>query len=394
MTDPVETGEPEAQTLPLDAWHRARGARMVPFAGYHMPIQYTGEHGGIVAEHDWTRSSASLFDVSHMGQLIVSGDGAAQALEAVLPGDISGLAPGRIRYSLLLDDDGGILDDLMVTNITGDDGRRPTMSSSTARASGTTSPILREHLPDEITLTHLDEHALLALQGPEAAAVLDNLLPGAADELVFMRGTSVDWNGTTIGIGRSGYTGEDGFELSVPAEHAETLATALTADDRVTARRTGRARQSAAGGGAAAVRPRSRHRYRSGQRRPAVRADQEASRDRRLERPCAGQQGSGRRCEDQARRLETRWPDARARRGRRVSWRCESGPRHQRRFLAYAGSSRGDGLCRRGVRHARHRAGNRSPQQTPDRNRGADAVRAAPLFSREVTNGPTVYRRT
>ncbi len=93
------------------------GARMVPFAGYQMPIQYTGEHGGIVTEHDWTRNSASLFDVSHMGQLIVSGDGAAQALETLLPGNIGGLKPGRIRYSLLLNDAGGILDDLMVTNI-------------------------------------------------------------------------------------------------------------------------------------------------------------------------------------------------------------------------------------------------------------------------------------
>ena len=232
MTDPVETGEPETRALPLDAWHRARGARMVPFAGYHMPIQYTGEHGGIVAEHDWTRSSASLFDVSHMGQLIVSGDGAAQALEAVLPGDISGLAPGCIRYSLFLDDGGGILDDLMVTNISGDDGDAYYVVVNGA-CKWDDIAHLREHLPDEITLTHLDDQALLALQGPEAAAVLDNLLPGAADELVFMRGTSVDWNGTTIGIGRSGYTGEDGFELSVPTEHAETLATALTTDDRV-----------------------------------------------------------------------------------------------------------------------------------------------------------------
>ncbi|MGB3754570.1 MAG: glycine cleavage system aminomethyltransferase GcvT [Parerythrobacter sp.] len=232
MTDSVETDEPETQVLPLDAWHRAMGARMVPFAGYHMPIQYTGEGGGIVAEHDWTRSSASLFDVSHMGQLIVSGDGAAQALEAVLPGDIAGLAPGRIRYSLLLDDDGGILDDLMVTNISSDNGPAYYVVVNGA-CKWDDIAHLREHLPDDITLTHLDDQALLALQGPEAAAVLDDLLPGAAEDLVFMRGTSVEWKGSTIGIGRSGYTGEDGFELSVPAEHAEALATALTADERV-----------------------------------------------------------------------------------------------------------------------------------------------------------------
>ena len=103
---------PEPEVLPLDAWHRARGARMVEFAGYWMPVQYEG----IIAEHLWTREHAGLFDVSHMGQLVVSGEGAAEALEALLPGDVSALKPGRQRYSLLLDENGGILDDLMVTN--------------------------------------------------------------------------------------------------------------------------------------------------------------------------------------------------------------------------------------------------------------------------------------
>ena len=115
--DDVDAAPPGPLSLPLDAWHRARDARMVPFAGFFMPVQYEG----IIAEHLWTRESAGLFDVSHMGQLEVSGDGWAEALEALLPGDISALKPGRMRYSLLLAENGGILDDLMVTNA-GDHG--------------------------------------------------------------------------------------------------------------------------------------------------------------------------------------------------------------------------------------------------------------------------------
>ncbi|MGX7927720.1 glycine cleavage system aminomethyltransferase GcvT [Tsuneonella sp. HG094] len=223
--DPIET-----EALPLGDWHRARGARMVPFAGYEMPIQYEG----IMAEHQWVREHAGLFDVSHMGQLIVEGEGAAEALEALLPGDISALKPGRIRYSLLLTEDGGILDDLMVTNVTESDGATPRYY---VVVNGATKwddiGFLREFLPDEITLQHLDERGLLALQGPEAAAVLDRLVPGVADELSFMQGTSRTWNGEALGIGRGGYTGEDGFELSYPAGKLAELADALVADDRV-----------------------------------------------------------------------------------------------------------------------------------------------------------------
>ena len=105
--------EPETQTLPLDSWHRAQGARMVEFAGYYMPIQYEG----IMAEHIWTRENAGLFDVSHMGQLMLTGDGAAEALEALVPGDISALKEGKMRYSLLLDENGGVLDDMMITAV-------------------------------------------------------------------------------------------------------------------------------------------------------------------------------------------------------------------------------------------------------------------------------------
>jgi aminomethyltransferase len=220
----------QAETLPLDGWHRARGARMVPFAGYEMPIQYEG----IMAEHEWTRTHAGLFDVSHMGQLIVEGEGAAEALERVLPGDISALKPGRIRYSLLLAEDGGILDDLMVTNVTPSDSATPRYY---VVVNGATKwddiAFLREHLPDEITLTHLDDRGLLALQGPEAASVLERLLPGVTQDLYFMQGTSREWRGEALGIGRGGYTGEDGFELSYPAERLTELADALVADERV-----------------------------------------------------------------------------------------------------------------------------------------------------------------
>jgi len=206
-------------TLPLDAWHRAKGGRMVEFAGYHMPVQYEG----IMAEHLWTRDSAGLFDVSHMGQLLVSGEGAVAALEALLPGDIAGLKPGRQRYSLLLNEQGGVLDDLMIAN-RGEDFYIVANGAMKWEDIGH----LREHLPDEITLSHLDEQALLALQGPKAAEVLGRLVP-AALELKFMQVGAFDWNGTELHISRSGYTGEDGFEISLPADAAEGLADALCA---------------------------------------------------------------------------------------------------------------------------------------------------------------------
>jgi aminomethyltransferase len=222
--DPIEP-----EVLPLDAWHRAHGARMVPFAGYEMPIQYEG----ILAEHEWTRAHAGLFDVSHMGQLMVEGEGAAEALEALLPGDISALKPGRIRYSLLLDENGGILDDLMVTNVTEEGGTPRYYLVVNGATKWDDIGHLREHLADEITLSYLDDRGLVALQGPEAPAVLEGLVPGVTAELGFMQGTSRDWNGAPLGIGRSGYTGEDGFELSYPAERMTELADALLADERV-----------------------------------------------------------------------------------------------------------------------------------------------------------------
>ena len=215
---PIETA-----TLPLDAWHRAKGGRMVEFAGYWMPIQYEG----IMAEQLWTRENAGLFDVSHMGQLSLSGDGVAEALETLVPGDISALKPGRMRYSLLLDEDGGILDDLMITN-EGDQYGIVVNGAVKWEDIGH----LRENLPDHITLNHNEDYGLLALQGPKAVDALSRLIPEAAT-LVFMQATRATWQGHAIGLSRSGYTGEDGFEISLPNEALEAFADALCAMEEV-----------------------------------------------------------------------------------------------------------------------------------------------------------------
>lgn len=208
-------------TLPLDAWHRARDGRMVEFAGYWMPVQYNGEGGGIIAEHLWTRASAGFFDVSHMGQLYVSGGGVEAALEGVLPIDLSTLPVGGVRYSLLLNETGGILDDLMVTRW--GTGFYLVVNGATKWDDIGT---LREALPDEVTLNHLDDTALFALQGPKAAEALESLVTGdqPLSALTFMRGAAFKLGGIDAWISRSGYTGEDGFEISVPGENAAELA--------------------------------------------------------------------------------------------------------------------------------------------------------------------------
>ena len=210
-------------TLPLDAWHRQRGARMVPFAGYHMPVQYEG----IIAEHLWTREHAGLFDVSHMGQLTVYGANADAALETMMPGDFKVLKDGRLRYSMLLDDKGGIVDDLMATRR----GEHFYVVVNGATKAGDIQ-MMQSRLPRELVLDHMREQALLALQGPEAAAVLDALAPGVA-ELVFMQGGAFRIDGQPAWISRSGYTGEDGFEISVPAIAAAAVADRILADERV-----------------------------------------------------------------------------------------------------------------------------------------------------------------
>lgn len=217
-------GQIEPELLPLDAWHRARGGRMVAFAGYMMPLQYEG----IMAEHLWTRESAGLFDVSHMGQLTLSGAGADAALEAMLPADVTGLALNQARYSLLLTQDGGILDDLMLTRWAAD---RAYVVVNGATKYDDVAHML-DHLPDEVTINLMEDHALLALQGPRAADALARLVPGV-DRLVFLRGAAFAWDGADLWISRSGYTGEDGFEISVPADMVEALADALCAQAEV-----------------------------------------------------------------------------------------------------------------------------------------------------------------
>ncbi len=218
------------QTLPLDGWHRVHGARMVPFAGYQMPIQYDG----IIAEHLWTRESAGLFDVSHMGQLLVSGDAADVALEKLLPGDITGLGLDRMRYSLLLDDDGGILDDLMVTRLSGAGlfGAAAFYLVVNGATKADDIAHLHEYLPEELTLNHLDDQALLALQGPKAVDALARIAPGV-EALVFMTAGDFKIAGVRAWISRSGYTGEDGFEISIPADKAEQVATLIAAQPEV-----------------------------------------------------------------------------------------------------------------------------------------------------------------
>lgn len=218
------------EALPLDAWHRAKGARMVGFAGYHMPIQYDG----IMAEHTWTREHAGLFDVSHMGQLTFSGEGVDDALETLLPSDIKGLKPFRQRYSMLLNEEGGILDDLMVSRpgVPGEKGGAFDDAAIYMVVNGATKyddiGWMIEHLPDTVTMNHMADQALLALQGPEAGEAMAALVPATAD-LLFMQCGAFDWNGVPLWISRSGYTGEDGFEISLPADAAPAFADALCA---------------------------------------------------------------------------------------------------------------------------------------------------------------------
>jgi aminomethyltransferase len=214
---------PQLDRLPLDSWHRSRGARMVPFAGYEMPVQYEG----IIAEHLWTRENAGLFDVSHMGQLLVHGQGVDKALETLMPGDFQAAADMKPKYSLLLDEEGGIIDDLMAT-------RRG--SDFYVVVNGATKigdiAYMERRLPGEVVIDHMKEQALLALQGPRAAEVLERIVLGV-NELAFMQAAPFQWNGHNLWISRSGYTGEDGFEISVPATAAAELADAIAADERV-----------------------------------------------------------------------------------------------------------------------------------------------------------------
>ncbi len=220
----LATQESELQKTPLHALHLELGARMVPFAGYSMPVQYPA---GLMAEHRHTREAAGLFDVSHMGQLRLAGAGAAAALESVIPMDVIDLPVGKQRYGLLLTDEGTIIDDLMFFN-RGDD---LFIIVNGACKVGDIAHI-RQQIGSRCQVLPMPERALLALQGPQAAAALAQLVPGV-DKLVFMTGGAFNWNGTELFITRSGYTGEDGFEISVHESQADPLARALLAQPQV-----------------------------------------------------------------------------------------------------------------------------------------------------------------
>lgn len=234
----ASSDQDELKSVPLDAQHRALGGRMVPFAGYALPVQYTT---GIVAEHKWTREHAGLFDVSHMGPSFLTlsaptgdteADHAAIAalVEPLVCGDIAGLKSGQIRYTLLLNPTGGALDDLMI-------GRSPAHPGSlyivvNAGTKQADFALIEQAAAGKASFHRADDGALLALQGPEAVQVLEALVPGTAD-LGFMTYAPFDWRGEKLIISRSGYTGEDGFEILCPAVAATALWDALLADARV-----------------------------------------------------------------------------------------------------------------------------------------------------------------
>lgn len=234
----AQTSAETLKTTPLYEQHIAAGGRMVPFGGYSLPVQYAS---GIMAEHKWTREHAGLFDVSHMGPSFLelstrTGDAEADhaaiaaIIEPLICGDIAGLKPGQIRYTLLLNAEGGAMDDLMVA-------RSPRFPGSlyivvNAGTKDADFAHIAEAAGDRAKLTRADDGALLALQGPEAVDVLAALLPGVV-ELGFMQYGPFDWNGQTLIISRSGYTGEDGFEILAPASIAKAFWDTLLADERV-----------------------------------------------------------------------------------------------------------------------------------------------------------------
>jgi aminomethyltransferase len=224
-----ETTSSPLATTALVALHRELGARMVPFAGYDMPVQYPT---GILAEHLHTRAHAGLFDVAHMGQAFLSGVGVAEGLETLMAGDLKTLAEGRTRYSQLLDAQGHILDDLMVTRLVpranGDEHFFLVVNAAMKEQD---FALIAKALP-KLTLTILHDRALLALQGPEAAPVLARFLPDVA-HMPFMSWRSFASSYGELYVTRSGYTGEDGYEISVANEHAQAFARALLREPEV-----------------------------------------------------------------------------------------------------------------------------------------------------------------
>lgn len=218
----------DLKRTPLYNLHVSLGAKMVPFAGYEMPVQYGL---GVMKEHLWTREHAGLFDVSHMGQVRVDGqdwETIALAVERLVPVNVLGLAEGRQRYALFTNEDGGIEDDLMLAN------RSDHLFVVVNAACKEADVALMKTLEPGVTVKPITDRALLALQGPEAEAAFDGLVPGAAN-MTFMDVATFNWNGVDLWVSRSGYTGEDGYEISVPETHAVALAEALLADARVEA---------------------------------------------------------------------------------------------------------------------------------------------------------------
>ena len=217
--------EENLKTTPLNAAHIAAGARMVPFAGYSMPVQYKD---GVLKEHLWTRENAGLFDVSHMGQARLRGVSPLSAFEEVTPGDFIGLKPGKQRYSVLLNKKGGIIDDLMAAR-PDDDGLFVVVNGA---CKDNDFKVIDDELAGQVRIERLEDRALLALQGPKAAEVLAQHAPEAAS-MVFMDARAMNAFGTDAIVSRSGYTGEDGYEISIPASEAERVWNTLLADDRV-----------------------------------------------------------------------------------------------------------------------------------------------------------------
>ena len=223
-TDTTESANAPVKRTPLYDLHGSLGGKIVPFAGYALPVQYTA---GILAEHLQTRASAGLFDVSHMGQARLHGANAAAALEKLVPADIQSLKDFAQRYTQFTDETGGILDDLMATKLP--DGIFLIVNAACKDAD---FKHLAAHLPKDVTLELLPDRALIAVQGPAAERAVARLAPAVA-QLAFMQGAWIDIRGISCFVTRSGYTGEDGFEISVPADHAFALAEELLAQPEI-----------------------------------------------------------------------------------------------------------------------------------------------------------------
>ena len=220
----MSAADTELLKTPLHGLHVELGARMVPFAGYSMPVQYPA---GLMAEHKHTRAAAGLFDVSHMGQLRLVGADAAAALESLMPVDVMGLGVDKQRYGLLLTDEGTIIDDLMFVNR----GDHLFVIVNGACKAGDIAH-MQARIGSRCQIVPMPERALLALQGPQAVDALQHLVPGV-EQLVFMTGGAFAWNGADLYITRSGYTGEDGFEISIHGAQAEAFARALLQQPKV-----------------------------------------------------------------------------------------------------------------------------------------------------------------